>query len=265
MNFIKRFKGILIVIGIAIIILVISFYLPEEINESVPKIADTPNSVETVESATEKPKETIKPIKKETRETLSPIPTSEVVPKPKETAQPVKKETGETLPPIPTAEVVPKPRETAKPVPTPETSLETKEPQETLVEKNTISCTLTVRCDTILNNIEKLLPEKLQLVPENGIILPVIELEFSEGDTVFDVLEKELKKRKIHFEFTKASMYDSAYIEGIGNLYEFDCGNLSGWLYRVNGQVPSVGCSQYQLKNGDKIELLYTCNMGRDL
>ena len=78
-------------------------------------------------------------------------------------------------------------------------------------------------------------------------------------------MERELKSRKIHFEFTINPMYDSAYIEGIGNLYEFDAGELSGWIYRVNGKIMSVGCSQYKLKNGDKIEFLYTCNMGKDL
>ena len=132
-------------------------------------------------------------------------------------------------------------------------------------EKNTFSCRLTVRCDTILKNLEKVAPEKLELIPESGIILPEREIEFLDGETVFDILQRELKKHKIHFEFSNVSMYDSVYIEGIGNLYEFDAGNLSGWLYCVNGNTPSVGCSQYKLTDNDKVEFLYTCNMGRDL
>ncbi|MBQ7985754.1 MAG: DUF4430 domain-containing protein [Clostridia bacterium] len=149
---------------------------------------------------------------------------------------------------------------TAEPAKTPSAPLETKEPQG-----ETLSCTLLVRCDTVLNNIENLAPEKVPLVPENGVILPETEIEFSDGDTVFDILKNELKNRGIHLEFNQVSVYDSAYIEGIGNLYEFDCGDLSGWIYRVNGKVPSMGCSLYKLQNGDKIEFLYTCNMGRDL
>lgn len=214
----KRFKGISITIGIFVIILAISFYLPEQTKKSTEVAVLS----ETVEPVIDEQIETVKPARKEIKETIAPTPT-------------------------------------------PVAPVKSKEPQEVPVEKNTLSCTLAVRCDAILNNLEKLDSEKVQLVPENGTILPVTELEFSDGDTVFDVLERELKKRRIHFEFTKVSMYDSAYIEGIGNLYEFDCGNLSGWLYRVNGQAPSVGCSQYKLKNGDKIEFLYTCNMGRDL
>lgn len=38
--------------------------------------------------------------------------------------------------------------------------------------------------------------------------------------------------------------YNSAYIEGIGNLYEFDCGNLSGWMYSVNGVWPDLWLQQ---------------------
>ena len=230
----KRFKGIFIAIGIAIIVLAISFYLPEQTNETVPQNTDVPVLVETMEPTMDEPVETTEPAKNEIKETIAP------------TLTPVA--------PLETKEPQEAPNETVTPIPT-----------ETIEEKNTLLCSLTVRCDTILNNMENLTPEKVQLVPENGTILPVIELEFSEGDTVFDVLERELKNRKIHFEFSKVSMYDSTYIEGIGNLYEFDCGNLSGWLYRVNGQVPSVGCSQYKLKNGDNIEFLYTCNMGKDL
>ena len=55
------------------------------------------------------------------------------------------------------------------------------------------------------------------------------------------------------------------YIEGIHNLYEFDCGDLSGWMYKVNGWFPNYGCSRYQLKQGDVIEWVYTCDLGKDV
>lgn len=161
------------------------------------------------------------------------------------------------------------PKETITPTPTApsemsETNVEV-ETHEESVEKSALSSSLAVRCDTLLDNMDSIAPEKIQSVPEDGLILPETEVEFSDGESVFDVLKRELKRRNIHFEFTNNAMYDSAYIEGIGNLYELDAGNLSGWMYRVNGKVPSVGCSQYKLENGDKIEFLYTCNMGRDL
>ena len=89
--------------------------------------------------------------------------------------------------------------------------------------------------------------------------------EFYDGESVFDLLQREMKNSKIHMEFENTPMYNSAYIEGIGNLYEFDCGELSGWMYKVNDWFPNYGCSRYQLKQGDKVEWVYTCNLGIDV
>lgn len=91
------------------------------------------------------------------------------------------------------------------------------------------------------------------------------DMVFTEGESVFDVLLRVCTEQKIHMEFTETPMYQSAYIEGIGNLYEFDCGDLSGWMYRVNGCFPNYGCSQYTLADGDVIEWLYTCDLGKDV
>ena len=66
-------------------------------------------------------------------------------------------------------------------------------------------------------------------------------------------------------EFENTPIYNSAYIEGIGNLYEFDCGELSGWMYQVNGWFPNYGCSRYQLKEGDQVQWVYTCDLGADV
>ena len=43
-------------------------------------------------------------------------------------------------------------------------------------------------------------------------------------------------------------MYNSAYVEGINNLYEFDVSQGSGWMYRVNGWFPNYGCSRHALQ-----------------
>ena len=58
---------------------------------------------------------------------------------------------------------------------------------------------------------------------------------------------------------------DGAYVEGIHNLYEFDCGALSGWMYKVNGWYPNYGSSRYQLKDGDVVEWRFTCDLGNDI
>ncbi len=54
-------------------------------------------------------------------------------------------------------------------------------------------------------------------------------------------------------------------IRDSGNLYEFDCGELSGWMYSVNGVWPDYGCSGYTLHDGDTVVWSYTCDLGRDV
>ncbi|MBR2422064.1 MAG: DUF4430 domain-containing protein [Oscillospiraceae bacterium] len=128
-----------------------------------------------------------------------------------------------------------------------------------------LSCTLEIRCDVLLDNLDQLKTEKAALVPEDGVLLPVTEVEFDGGESVFDVFRKVLREEKIHFEYVDASAYDSVYIEGIGNLYEFDCGPQSGWMYSVNGVHPGLGCSAYTLADGDVIVFCYTCDLGADV
>ena len=128
-----------------------------------------------------------------------------------------------------------------------------------------LTCTLEVRCDMLLGKLDQMAPEKAALVPENGILLETVELEFNGGESVFDVFRKVLREEKLHFEYVDASAYDSVYIEGIGNLYEFDCGPQSGWMFSVNGVYPGLGCSAYTLADGDVIVFHYTCDLGADL
>jgi hypothetical protein len=69
----------------------------------------------------------------------------------------------------------------------------------------------------------------------------------------------------IHMEFSETPLYNSVSVKGINNLYGGDGGNLSGWLYRVNGWFPNYGCSRFYLADGDVVEWLYTMDLGFDL
>ena len=139
------------------------------------------------------------------------------------------------------------------------------EPQDAVISDKELTCTLSVRCDTILKNIAWLDKEKIDIVPKDGIIFKEKIVTFYEGESVFNLLMREMKRNKIHMEFENTPIYNSAYIEGIANLYEFDCGELSGWMYKVNDWFPNYGCSRYQLKAGDKVEWVYTCDLGIDV
>lgn len=139
------------------------------------------------------------------------------------------------------------------------------EPQDTEITDTAYTCTISISCAAILDRMEWLDPEKVELVPADGWILEPIAVQFFEGESVFHVLQRVCKQNGIHMEFENTPMYNSAYIEGIHNLYEFDCGELSGWMYKVNGWFPNYGCSRYALKDGDVIEWVYTCDLGVDV
>lgn len=137
--------------------------------------------------------------------------------------------------------------------------------KEAPAERTEMSCMLSVRCDTALSNRESMDSAKAEMLPENGVIFPETAVYFSEGESVYDVLAREMMNAKIHMESENTPMYQSAYIEGIANLYEYDCGPLSGWMYKVNGEFPNIGCSSYKLTDGDIIEWVYTCDLGADV
>jgi len=149
--------------------------------------------------------------------------------------------------------------------PVPEGKPSPTEPQNAAISTTAYTCTISISCATILDNMDLCDPAKVDLVPADGWILPPTSVTFYEGESVFNVLQRTCKQQKIHMEFEDTPIYNSAYIEGIHNLYEFDAGELSGWMYSVNEWFPNYGCSRYQLTDGDVICWVYTCDLGRDV
>lgn len=148
----------------------------------------------------------------------------------------------------------------------PPASEEQPAPEPVIPEDTSLYCTIEIRCDTILDNMGNLTAGKEGYVPESGTILGTSAVAFTEGETVFDVLQRVCDSTGIQLEYSWTPMYDSYYIEGINHLYEFDCGNESGWMYKVNGWFPNYGCSSYTLQDGDAIVWCYTCNgLGADV
>lgn len=221
----------------------------EETQKPTPLLTQTEEASKEAESSS-KPEQT--PTENAVKEEISektPTPEKEVL-KPE---APMSEETQKNLP------------EPEEPEKTEETAKNVTENPEIIKENEEITCTLSIRCDTILDNMDKLNPDKKDLIPQDGIILPATEVVVNDGESVFDILKRETKNNKIHFEFVYTPMHNSTYIEGIHNLYERDCGDGSGWLYKVNGKVMQIGCSMCEVKDGDKIEWVYTCKMGNDV
>ncbi len=144
-------------------------------------------------------------------------------------------------------------------------------------ESSSSYCTVTIDCRNAKKNISQLKKNKRAFVPESGYILKDARVEVSKGDTAFDVFKracaqnvctdncKYCQKSGIQTEYSFTPAYNSYYIEGIHQLYEKDCGSLSGWMFSVNGVFPDVSSSAFEVKAGDLITFAYTVSMGDDL
>ncbi len=116
------------------------------------------------------------------------------------------------------------------------------------------SVTMTIRCDTVAGRDDH--------IPEDGVILPVTVFAIDANDTVYDILTEAARTYKIHID--KKGAEGLVYVSGIGYLYEFDFGDLSGWTYTVGGERADVGCDGYDLSDGDEIVWTYTLTLGKD-
>lgn len=129
--------------------------------------------------------------------------------------------------------------------------------------------TISIRCDTVLDNYDELDPALRdgKFIPDDGYVLKPTEYVLRPGDTAFDILDRAVRYNKIQLEYqgSDKNAFGSVYVQGINYLYEFSCGPRSGWMYKVDGEYPRYGSSSYELKDGQVIEWVYTCDHGEDI
>lgn len=133
---------------------------------------------------------------------------------------------------------------------TPTTAKTTKKPESTVS-----TCTLTIECTAVLDNMSSLKAGHEKYVPDDGYILSNKKMTVSKGDTVYDVLKEACSENGIRL--TASNSTFGIYVSGINNIDEKDCGKNSGWTYWVNGNMPMVACGKYTVNNGDEIKFSY--------
>jgi hypothetical protein len=126
-------------------------------------------------------------------------------------------------------------------------------------------CTISITCQELVDNKDKLSADLAARVPSNGVIMPSEKVKLKSGDTVYKILLRITKKKGIQTDSDGSTSYGTAYVRAIDNFYEKDAGDQSGWMYSVNGAFPNKGCSKYKVSAGDKIEWQYTLKLGNDL
>ncbi len=243
-NFIKKYKYIIIAVVCAAAILTGAFFAGESLGEKKPDLISLSTADTVTEEKATNPLQiessSVTKTEKQEKETVGkaenqPSTFASTAPQSKSEQSSASKQS-ESKPSSSSS----KPAQTSnsgkkdKPKPV--------EPQE--IKDNTLECTFSISCATVLNNMDSLDSGKREIIPDDGWILKPVTVTFNEGESVFDVLQRVCRENKIHLEFSLTPIYNSAYIEGINNLYEFDCGSLSGWTYSVNGWFPNYGCSK---------------------
>lgn len=144
---------------------------------------------------------------------------------------------------------------------TTETTTKKKKVTATKVKKkkktDTVTCTVTVECKSILDHMDDLKEGHEEFVPDNGYIIKDYTYKAKKGYTAYDALKGACKKNDI--KLTAKSTSYGIYISGINNLDEFDCGKQSGWMYSVNGIMPNTTCGNVRVDDGDSIVFTYVC------
>ena len=128
-----------------------------------------------------------------------------------------------------------------------------------------VRVTVLAECSTVLSHMDIIDPAANlpEVVPEDGVIIARCEVSLPEGATAFDALAAAARKQRVRVDYT-GSAYGT-YVRGIGYVTEFGFGELSGWMYTVNGEFPDVSVSDRVLGSGDVVEFRYTCDLGRDV
>ena len=84
------------------------------------------------------------------------------------------------------------------------------------------------------------------------LILKKTKVSVPKGSAVIDVVEKALIDNSLSY------TYEGGYISEVNGLCEFDNGELSGWMFSVDGKYPTKSIEDYVVSSGDDIVLHYT-------
>ena len=90
---------------------------------------------------------------------------------------------------------------------------------------------------------------------------PLTQLEMNNNETAYSLLQR----TGLDIAIATYSQYAGVYVSAINGFGEFSDGPNSGWMYKVNGAFPDYSSSLYTLKDGDKVEWVYTRNLGSDV
>lgn len=109
---------------------------------------------------------------------------------------------------------------------------------------------LTVQCAALSDVAD---PDDL---PDGGVnLFPTARLPYIEGESVDELLTRAANSAGFTVD------RESGYVRGIAGVYEKAYGEMSGWIFTVNGEMPSVSAADCILSDGDRVEWRYCLDM----
>lgn len=109
---------------------------------------------------------------------------------------------------------------------------------------------LRVQCAALLAVAD---PDQL---PEGGVeLFPETRLVYIEGESVDELLDR--AAGSVGFFVDR----QAGYVQGIAGIYEKAYGEMSGWIFTVNGEMPPVSAADYVLSEGDRVEWRYSTDL----
>jgi hypothetical protein len=124
--------------------------------------------------------------------------------------------------------------------------------------------TMMIEAISLLDHADHSNAEKVELLPSDGVIFEDADVPIYEGDTAYDLLTRITKDNEIQMESEELAGLDSVYVMGLANIYEGDCGEMSGWTFTVNGEFSMEAAPQYVVSDGDEIVWSFACYDGID-
>ena len=114
--------------------------------------------------------------------------------------------------------------------------------------------TFSADCKSVLGRMDTIDPSVNQpsVIPPDGVVIAECTLSLPEGSSAFDALITAARQQQVRVDYTGSSW--GTYV-----------GELSGWMYRVNGEFPQVYAGEFTLHEGDVVEFVYTCDLGGDV
>lgn len=81
------------------------------------------------------------------------------------------------------------------------------------------------------------------------------DVPYEDNQTAYEATVAALDNSEVSYE--KTGVAGTECFTSIGDWKAGDHGTMSGWLYTVNDESPTVGCGQYTLSEGDCIQWSY--------